>query len=176
MKEQFYLLVAGGRDFIDYKLLKDKCDFLLKNHLDKEIIIVDGLARGADTLSKIYALEKGYQTKDFKPDWSLGKYGGIKRNQDMADYIKTKKYYGCVCFWDGNSTGTKAMRDICIKDNIPYRVYNYEITPDLKTTSVGISKKGNIYAIFQTATLSPLQQYLKDVLDKNKIYNTISLT
>lgn len=169
MEKQFYLLIAGGRDFIDYALLKEKCDFLLKNHFDKEIIIVNGLAKGADTLGKLYALEKGYKTKDFKPDWSIGKYGGIKRNQDMAAYIKTKTHYGCVCFWDGKSTGTKAMKDICEKSNIPYRVYSY--IADIGKTIIGISKNNTIYAIFKNSPLTTQQQYLKNVLDNYKIFN-----
>lgn len=172
-KEKFYLLIAGGRDFFDYDFLMKKCDFLLQNHKDKDIVIVAGKARGADTLGEIYALDRGYEFIGKPPDWSIGKIGGILRNQQMADTIKKHKYHACVCFWDGISTGTKSMRDICRKDNIPYRVYNYERIPELNTTSIGFSKKGYLYCIFNNNPLTPLQKSLKIHLDRLKIFNQI---
>lgn len=173
MKEKFYLLIAGGRDFVDYRLLKEKCDFILKNQSNKEIVIVNGLAKGADTLGKLYALDNGFETVDFKPDWSLGKIAGIKRNQEMANFLKTQKNYGCICFWDTKSRGTKSMINICIKEKIPYRVYNYTSSAESKNTSIGISKNGNMYVVFQNKNLTSMQQYLRKVLEKNNIYYLI---
>jgi hypothetical protein len=44
------VISAGGRDFNDYSLLKEKCDFFLQNHI--EIEIVSGTANGADKLGE----------------------------------------------------------------------------------------------------------------------------
>lgn len=49
------VIIAGSRSFNNYKLLKEKMDFFLKNKIDKNrpyfnIEIVSGTARGADTL------------------------------------------------------------------------------------------------------------------------------
>lgn len=44
------VIIAGGRDFNDYELLKEKCDYYLQNL--KDIIIVEGEANGADLLGK----------------------------------------------------------------------------------------------------------------------------
>lgn len=102
----FKLIVAGGRDFNDYDLLKSKLDKLLSNKTHVEI--VSGKARGADSLGEKYAKEKGYKIKEFPADW--GKYGraaGYIRNKEMAEYAD-----GCLCFWDGKSKGTKHMIDL----------------------------------------------------------------
>lgn len=41
------VIIAGGRDFDDYKLLKENCEHFLKN-ITEEIEIVSGTASGAD--------------------------------------------------------------------------------------------------------------------------------
>ena len=53
------VIVAGGRDFINYDLMREKLDFLLKNYAP-DIEIVCGEALGADSLGKFYAQRKGY--------------------------------------------------------------------------------------------------------------------
>lgn len=54
----FRVIIAGGRDFDDYQLLKATMDKLLCNITD-EITVVCGQAKGADTLGEQYAMEKG---------------------------------------------------------------------------------------------------------------------
>ena len=53
----FRVIIAGGRDFDDYQLLKATMDKLLCNITD-EITVVCGQAKGADTLGEQYAMEK----------------------------------------------------------------------------------------------------------------------
>ena len=53
----YRVIVAGGRDFNDYNLLKSKLDKLLINKTDVEIVSVK--ARGADSLGERYTKEKG---------------------------------------------------------------------------------------------------------------------
>lgn len=54
----FRVIVAGGRDFNNYAGLAQKLDKLLANVTD-EIVIVCGMARGADRLGEQYAKERG---------------------------------------------------------------------------------------------------------------------
>lgn len=49
----FRVIIAGGRDFDDYQLLKATMDKLLCNITD-EITVVCGQAKGADTLGEQY--------------------------------------------------------------------------------------------------------------------------
>ena len=100
----FKVIVAGGRDFNNYKGLSDSLDYLLKN-INDDIQIVCGMARGADRLGERYAKEHGYQVIYFPADWDLdGKSAGFKRNVKMAEYADA-----LVAFWDGESKGTKHM-------------------------------------------------------------------
>ena len=117
----FKVIVAGGRDFNNYELLKNKLDILLSNISD-EIIIVSGKARGADSLGERYALEKGYRIAEFPAQWDkFGKRAGYIRNEEMARYSDA-----CVCFWDGQSKGTKHMIDLSKKYNLKLRVIEYQ--------------------------------------------------
>ena len=60
----FKVIIAGGRDFNDYNLLKFKCDFYLSK-INEEIEIVCGGAKGADSLGERYAKEKGLSIRNF---------------------------------------------------------------------------------------------------------------
>jgi hypothetical protein len=107
------LIVAGGRYFDDYDLLKIELDRFLSD-VDEEIEIVSGMASGADSLGIKYAKEKGYPVKEFYAKWgSLGKRAGYVRNGEMAEYATH-----CVCFWDGISKGTGHMIDLAEKNGL----------------------------------------------------------
>lgn len=117
----FKLIVAGGRTFNDYELLKTKLDYLLKNKKLHEIEIVSGGANGADKLGERYANEKGCMLKIFNANWdAYGKSAGYRRNAEMADYADA-----CVVFWDGKSKGTKHMIDLANKKGIRCVVIEY---------------------------------------------------
>lgn len=113
------VIVAGGRDFNDYKLLLEKLDYYLERLPD--IQIVSGMARGADALGARYAKERGYPLKEFPADWdNLGKRAGYVRNQQMSEYSTH-----LVAFWDGKSRGTKHMIDIAKGVGLKVRVVKY---------------------------------------------------
>ena len=115
----FKVIVAGGREFNDYQLLKNKLDQFLQNKT--EIEIVCGKARGADTLGETYAKEMGYYVKEFPAQWSkFGKRAGYIRNEEMAKYADA-----CVAFWDGQSTGTKHMIDLANKHKLEIKIIKY---------------------------------------------------
>lgn len=124
------VIIAGGRDFSDYPLLRDKCNFYLQNYLkfDKKeynynpyIEIVSGGAKGADSLGEIYATNNLIKIKKFIPDWDKhGKAGGHIRNRQMGDYATN-----LVAFWNDKSKGTKGMVDYMTKLKKPFRVVRY---------------------------------------------------
>ena len=79
------VIVAGGRDFDNYELLRERCDYFLQN--TKDVEIVSGVARGADLLGERYARERGYTIKRFPANWDLyGRGAGPIRNAEMAAY------------------------------------------------------------------------------------------
>lgn len=122
MKE-FGLLVAGSRTFDNYQMLSSTLDKLLSNKQDSKIVIIEGEARGADTLAKKYAEEKGYEVRPFPADWNgWGKRAGYMRNVEMHDALAKYEDRGCVCFWDGQSKGTKHNFLLAYKRNTPIRI------------------------------------------------------
>lgn len=113
------VIIAGGRDFNDYKLLFEKCEIILSKQKDVEI--VSGTARGADELGEKYAKEKSFKIKHFPADWEKYKKGaGYIRNKQMAEYADY-----LISFWDGKSKGTKHMIDLAKEYNLSIRVIRY---------------------------------------------------
>lgn len=119
------VIIAGGREFKDYKKLKRYMDFILMNVDKDKLEIVSGGARGADLLGEKYAEEKGYPIKQFIPDWGIGKQAGYLRNWDMAKYADA-----LVAFHDGESKGTQHMINLAKKENLLVRVVNYKKEKD----------------------------------------------
>lgn len=110
------VIIAGGRDFNDYKHLSEVLD-----HLKKPFDVVCGEAKGADSLGKRYAKEHELTVHSFPADWDThGKSAGYKRNDQMADFA-----YACVAFWDGQSRGTKHMIDIATRKGLKCLVVKY---------------------------------------------------
>lgn len=102
------VIVAGGRDFKDYELLKCTLDNFQQEH-GNITEVVSGGALGSDKLGEQYANENNIPIKRFVPDWKgLGKKAGFVRNRQMGDYAK--EHNGMlVAFWDKQSRGTKGM-------------------------------------------------------------------
>lgn len=99
------IIIAGSRDFSDYKLLCESLDELIAGFGENAIEFVSGTCRGADRLGERYAKEKGFPVKRFPANWgTYGKRAGVLRNAQMADYADT-----LIAFWDGMSRGTKNM-------------------------------------------------------------------
>ena len=82
----FRVIIAGGRKFNNYSLLKEKCDNILSNVNDR-IVIVCGCADGADLLGEKYAKEKDYIVHYYPANIIL--YKNINayfvRNNNMID-------------------------------------------------------------------------------------------
>ncbi|REE82995.1 uncharacterized protein DUF2493 [Lutibacter oceani] len=114
------LIIAGSRNFNDYKKLCQICDNILQ--IQTNIEIVSGAYyKGADKLGEQYAAEKGFLLTKFPADWKrFGKAAGPKRNKEMANYADT-----LIAFLDGKSKGTKHMIDLAKQVGLEVVVYYY---------------------------------------------------
>ena len=121
--ESFKVIIAGGRYFNDYELLKQKADFFLSNKiLTHEVVIVSGHASGADSLGERYAAERGLKVELFPADWNAyGKGAGIRRNRQMAEVANA-----LIAFWDGQSRGTYNMISEAKARQLPTKVVIYK--------------------------------------------------
>ncbi|MBR6510109.1 MAG: DUF2493 domain-containing protein [Clostridia bacterium] len=113
------VVIAGCRDYENYKQAKEFIDICLSNvRKENEIIIVSGGAKGADAIGERYAKENGFAVEKYPADWEkYGKSAGPIRNKQMAeisDYV--------ICFWDEKSKGTKSMIDYAKKLNKPIKI------------------------------------------------------
>ena len=118
---KYRVIIAGCRDFADYELLKEKCDFYLQNQKPEDIVIVSGHASGADALGERYAQERGFGLETFPADWKAnGRAAGPIRNAKMASVAHTR-----IAFWNGKSRGTKNMIDTATKRGLQVAVVRY---------------------------------------------------
>ena len=118
----YKILVCGSRGFNDYKLLSSALDSInTTNHID---VIVEGGARGADTLAKEYAQERGIEVWEYGADWDRhGKGAGYIRNYEMLD---TKPAI-VVAFYSGTHTkGTSHMVGASKQAGIPVLEFGLE--------------------------------------------------
>ena len=106
------VVIAGGRDFNDYELVKKEADIFISEIEPSEITIVSGGAKGVDALGERYASENNLQVEIFKADWSkYGRAAGPRRNAVMA-----KNCTHLLAFWNGESKGTKSMISLAKKE------------------------------------------------------------
>lgn len=127
------IIVAGSRDFNDYKLLRIKMRELLLDKLYEKdsnitkVCIISGTARGADQLGERLARELNLHIKRFPADWSLGKRAGYIRNEKMAEYAVQDDSIGILmAFWDGESRGTQHMINLARKHGLEVNVIKYK--------------------------------------------------
>ena len=123
------VIVAGSRDFNDYGLLKSVLDTI--ENIDS---IVCGMAHGVDLLGKKWADENKIPVSEFPADWNrYKKKAGHIRNWEMA------KNADClICFWNGESPGSRSMINIASQFGLSGIVIDY-VTKTYKE----INKKDN---------------------------------
>lgn len=118
------LIIAGSRSFKDYEMLKaETMYFILRtiSPFDNDIEIISGKAIGADLLGERFATEYNLKLIEMPADWDrFGKSAGYIRNKQMAE-IATH----CICFWDGESKGTKHMIDLAEQFNLIMKIIRY---------------------------------------------------
>lgn len=96
--------IVGSRGFNDYLLMKGVILFKLRKLKKKvrDLNIISGGARGADSLAEKFASEYGLPIKVFIPEWDKkGSSAGFDRNKEII-----KESDMVFAFWDGYSTGT----------------------------------------------------------------------
>lgn len=133
------IIIAGGRDFDNYKILRSKSLAAITdinkqvNQTDKIkrefVTIISGAARGADSLGEQFAKEFELTLKQMPAQWEEhGRKAGYLRNAQMADFAcEDKDSQGVlIAFWDGKSRGTRHMIDIAIKHGMTICVFDYE--------------------------------------------------
>lgn len=117
-----YLLIAGGRDFDDAETF----DRVVREHIagnEAGTVIVEGGAKGVDTLAREYAEKNGMTYVEMKADWKkYGRAAWLKRNEAMIKYIFDMNGTA-LFFWDRKNKGTRN----CILDAnslcIPVSIY-----------------------------------------------------
>ena len=121
----YKIIIAGGRDFMDYNLLKEKANKILQEkRVSHKIVIISGCARGADTLGLRYASENAFDVEEYPANWDkYGKKAGYMRNVEMAENANA-----LIAFWDGKSPGTDYTIKYAIKMG---RKVNVHIIEDL---------------------------------------------
>lgn len=131
------VIIAGGREFDNYELLKTKCDAIFLNN--KPLEIVSGRCQdskkgvltfttdeginvyGADGLGERYAKENNIPVTPFPPRHDLyGNYACPVRNKLMGKYGTH-----LIAAWNGYSRGTAGMINIARNFNLPTRIINY---------------------------------------------------
>lgn len=117
----FHCMIIGSRGYTDYDAFKAKCDALLADKTDIEI--VSGGCSGTDALAERYAQSHGYPLQIFPADWSrYGKRAGYARNREMHAYISTFPERGVIAFWDGHSKGTAQSFALAKEFDNPIRI------------------------------------------------------
>ena len=123
-REASRVIIAGGRDFDNYEYMCEILNDLFYNSTNfekRDIKIISGMAKGADTLAIHYADEHKLTKILFPANWKLyPRAAGFLRNEDMLS-IATH----LIAFWDGKSSETKHIIDIAQEKGIPIWVFNY---------------------------------------------------
>ena len=101
--DKYRVIIAASRDFADYELLKEKCDYYLQGK--KNIVVVSSQASGTDGLDKRYAQERGYRLDTYPADGeTIVGADGFGSNSEMIDNADA-----LIVFWDGVSRDVKNM-------------------------------------------------------------------
>jgi hypothetical protein len=114
------VLVCGSRHFNDKELF----DSVMEEFKDKGVTIIQGNARGADTLAYYWALQYAAHEEHYQADWKkYGKAAGYIRNKQMLDDGEPDLV---IAFWDGESPGTAMMISLAEKAGVPVKVIHVD--------------------------------------------------
>ena len=122
-KRKFILIIAGSREFKDYKLLTKEVDRLIATKcIGREMEICSGMAPGADLLGARYARENELTLHKFYANWEdFPGAAGMMRNAEMGTFAN-----GLIAFWNGNSAGTRHMIEYMRHKKKPTRVIRFQ--------------------------------------------------
>lgn len=125
--DKFGLLVVGSRTCNNYNQFCEVMNACIRPISTNNITIISGGAKGADTLARRFAIDRGYEFREFLADWNkFGKSAGYKRNEQMHEFLKANfSNRGCIAFWDGTSRGTSHNFDLTTKYNTQLIVFDF---------------------------------------------------
>lgn len=142
------LIIAGGRDFTDYRQLEQEADAFVAEIVgipgfdllgpesvgfDLDITIISGAAKGADSLGEEWADSRLLKVESKPANWEkYGNAAGPIRNGEMAE-IATH----CLVFWDRKSRGSKDMVAKAKRKELGLKVVNYTSGEDAITSYGG---------------------------------------
>jgi hypothetical protein len=116
MNEQ-RLLVFGDRNWDNFRAVKREIERRMPG------VIIEGEAKGADTLARLAGEDLGIVVLQFPAKWSeYGRAAGPIRNRQMLDEGKPTEAIG---FHEdiANSKGSKNMMEQAMKRGIPTTIY-----------------------------------------------------
>lgn len=113
------ILVTGSRDWYDSGAIYDA---LTRIVTDEPIVVVQGGARGADTIAAGIADNLGYEVETYKANWRRdGKSAGFLRNAHMVSLGADL----CLAFIRNESRGATMCANLAERAGIPVRRFTY---------------------------------------------------
>jgi hypothetical protein len=110
-------IIAGGRDFDDYELLRKVASKVIR----PGDTVISGGAKGADQLGEQFAGRNNLKVEVYRAEWDkYGKGAGHRRNHQMSLVAD-----GLIALWDGKSSGTKNMIENAHKARLTTLVVYY---------------------------------------------------
>lgn len=114
------VLICGSRHYDDYSEFCQKIDEIEDWDNKQPITVIEGGAKGADYLARIWAKECGWDLEEYPANWKeLGKAAGPIRNKQMLEEGKPDLV---VAFLAPDSRGTANMIKQAQEANIPVKV------------------------------------------------------
>jgi len=116
MTKPYVVLVTGSRNYTDRGRLREAIIDATKR-TDKNVVVIQGGATGADRLAKLICKEEGIYCATLDALWdSLGRSAGVLRNQMMIDLVEVDEAIACPL---PTSRGTFDMMDRLKRAGIP---------------------------------------------------------
>jgi YspA, cpYpsA-related SLOG family len=127
-------LITGSRDFDEYKESHVK---FIWDILDRyaegagpELIMINGGARGADTICQSWAVERGVQCNIYPAQWdNFGRAAGPIRNKKMVEALLEAEGTDVLAFANGalaDSRGTRNCVEHATVQGLKPQVFVYE--------------------------------------------------
>jgi hypothetical protein len=111
------VLVCGDRNWVDKDAVRRELE-----KFPKDTVVLEGEARGADTLGRDVAEELGLTVEKYPADWNqYGKAAGPIRNKEMLQHGAPDLVLAFHCNLS-TSRGTKHMVGIAKKAGVPVQV------------------------------------------------------
>ena len=117
------IVVAGCRDYLDTRHVEREMKKIVKKltgcDYSADVEIVEGGARGVDTIARNVAEKHKWKCCEFKAQWCLyGRRAGPTRNAKMARYASESEFPCLLAFWDMQSRGTGNMIRVARKNGL----------------------------------------------------------